>query len=235
MIVQLELFDNKLIHLSHKPVIHSSSCESGVHVLITLIRNRNGREPAIGRWVKGWRAMNTHPEPPECPLHITHRPGSVLCDSYAADVPPAEAETTLRSINAMDPLSITASCVTLVTTITKLSVLINGFVREVRDARRDLDAVSRELLSLQPLLEILSDDAGDSAFPASLLQQIAGIIKNSGVVLEDIEKLLQTFSAFGLRRSMKWAINGRDDMAKLRSTLEAHKSALDIALDMAAL
>jgi len=34
---------------------------------------------------------------------------------------------------------------------------------------------------------------------------------------------------------VKWTLFGRDDMDKLRSSLEAHKSALDIALDMVAL
>jgi hypothetical protein len=98
----------------------------------------------------------------------------------------------------MDPLSITASCVTLVATISKLSISINGFVREVRDARRDLDAVSRELQSLKTLLEIFSEDVQDSAFPPSLLQQISGILKNTGVVLDDMGQLLGKFSSFGL-------------------------------------
>jgi ankyrin repeat protein len=138
----------------------------------------------------------------------------------------------------MNPLSITAGCSNLVTTILKISIQIDGFVREVRDARWDLDAVSRELISLKTLLEILSEDAENSTgggFPQSLVSQICGILTNCGGVLEQIEASLQKHAGGGVKRGVKWSLSGRDDMNKLRSSLEAHKSALDIALDMVAL
>jgi hypothetical protein len=138
----------------------------------------------------------------------------------------------------MDPLSITTACVGLVTTISKVSITVNGFVREVRDARGDLDAVSRELLSLKTVLELLSDDAEGSkggGFPQSLIKQISGILKNCHGVLEQIESSLRKHSGGGVKKGVKWSLSGRDDMNKLRSSLEAHKSALDIALDMVAL
>jgi len=56
----------------------------------------------------------------------------------------------------MDPLSIAAACVGLVSSITKASLSITIFIRQVRDAARDMDAVSRELLSLKAVLETLS-------------------------------------------------------------------------------
>ena len=62
----------------------------------------------------------------------------------------------------MDPLSITATCIALVSTITKTSLLIGGFVKDVRAARSDLDGVSRELLSLKTVLELLADDVTES-------------------------------------------------------------------------
>jgi ankyrin repeat protein len=138
----------------------------------------------------------------------------------------------------MDPLSITAACSTLVTTVLKVSIQINGFVREVRDARWDLDAVSRELISLKTVLEILSEDAENSTgggFPQSLVRQICGILTNCGGVLEQIEASLQKHAGGGVKRGVKWSLSGRDDVNKLRSSLEAHKSALDIALEMVAL
>ena len=139
---------------------------------------------------------------------------------------------------SMDPLSITVACSTLVTTVLKVSIQINGFVREVRDARWDLDAVSRELISLKTVLEILSEDAENSTgggFPQSLVRQICGILTNCGGVLEQIEASLQKHAGGGVKRGVKWSLSGRDDVNKLRSSLEAHKSALDIALDMVAL
>jgi len=133
----------------------------------------------------------------------------------------------------MDPLSITISCITLITSIVKVSLQINGFIREVRDARGDLDAVSRELLSLKTVLEMLSEDADKGkGFPESLLKQISGILTNCGGVVEQIQVSLEKYGGGGIRRGVKWSISGREDMNKLRLTLEAHKTALDIALDM---
>lgn len=137
---------------------------------------------------------------------------------------------------AMDPLSITTACVSLVCSVTKVSMQISDFVRKAREARGDLDAVSRELVSLKTVLEILSDDAGTGkGFPNSLAKQISGILTNCGGVLEQIETSLQKHAGGGITPAVKWTLSGRDDMDKLRSNLEAHKSALDIALDMVSL
>jgi hypothetical protein len=135
----------------------------------------------------------------------------------------------------MDPLSITTGCLTLVSSITKLSLQIHAFVREVRDARGDLDAVSRELQSLKTILEILAEDAKDinkGSFPESLQKQISGIVTNCGNVVVQIETCLESHVGTRLGTRVKWSLAGRGDVEKLRSTLEAHKSALDIALEM---
>jgi hypothetical protein len=44
----------------------------------------------------------------------------------------------------MDPISITVSCLGLTATIAKVGIGVHQFVRDVRDARSDMDAVSRE-------------------------------------------------------------------------------------------
>jgi hypothetical protein len=62
----------------------------------------------------------------------------------------------------MDPISFTATCIGLASTITRTSLIVIGFVKDVRAARSDLDAVSRELLSLKTVLELLVDDINDS-------------------------------------------------------------------------
>jgi hypothetical protein len=137
----------------------------------------------------------------------------------------------------MDPLSITVSCVTLISTIGKVSIQINGFVRSVRDARQDLDAVSRELHSLQTILEILSDDGDDQkshgALPPNLVVQISGILLNCGGVLTQIQVAMEKYGGGGVRKGIKWSVSGREDMDKLRSSLEAHKSALGLTVDFA--
>lgn len=136
----------------------------------------------------------------------------------------------------MEPLSITTGCLSLVGTITKVSLAINTFVRTARDARSDLDSISRELLSLKTVLELLAEDTQGKprAIPQTLEKQIASIISNCDGVLQDIERALQKYGKVKLA-SAKWAWDGRDEASRLRITLEAHKSALELALDMVAL
>jgi hypothetical protein len=135
----------------------------------------------------------------------------------------------------MDPLSIAASCMSLLEIITKTSGFVASFVRDVRDARSDLDAVSRELLSLKTVLEMLADDAEsyqEGSFPLSLARQVAGIISNCTKVVEEVDQCLRSHQGSKISKKTRWALVGQNDMKKLRSSLEAHKSALDIALDM---
>jgi hypothetical protein len=138
----------------------------------------------------------------------------------------------------MDPLTIATGCVSLVATISKLSISISGFVRDVRGARSDLDTVSRELLSLKTVLELLAEDAADSnasGFSETLRKQVTGIITNCNGVLEEIEGVLTKLGGSRIDKAARWALTGQNDVSKLRSSLEAHKSALEIALDMVAL
>ncbi len=115
---------------------------------------------------------------------------------------------------------------------------ISTFVRQVRDARVDLDAVSRELVSLKSILEILAEDtagSGANGLPESLTIQIQGIMSGCDDVIMQITTILSKYDGNGLVGRSHWAISGRGDIDKLRSSLEAHKSALNIALDMLSL
>lgn len=138
----------------------------------------------------------------------------------------------------MDPLSIIASSVGLTAAITKTTITVTKFVRDVRGARSDLDAVARELLSLNTVLELLGEDVAGSengCLPDTLRKQITGIITNCTGVVVEIQVLLDKHEGTKITKAAKWVAFGNDDMNKLRSSLEAHKSALEIALDMIAL
>jgi hypothetical protein len=137
----------------------------------------------------------------------------------------------------MDPLSITVASATLATSVGTLILQVNDFVKQVRDARRDLDSVKRELGSLQTVLEVIAVDASDSniTFPPLLEKQLPGVLANCGLVVSQIEELLQKYIGGGIRQGVRWAVSGKDDVNKLLVTLEAHKSALDMALEMIAM
>lgn len=135
----------------------------------------------------------------------------------------------------MDPLSLSASCVGLIAAVTKTSLTVTSFVREVRDARRDLDAISRELSSLKNVLELLAEDTDGQkgTLPTSLESQITGMLTNCNGVVTEIENGLAKASKSKFGKAGYWTLGGgQSDMAKLRSSLEAYKSALEISLDM---
>ncbi|RMJ09523.1 hypothetical protein CDV36_010862 [Fusarium kuroshium] len=121
--------------------------------------------------------------------------------------------------------------------IGSLSVKIHSFVRTCREARGDLDSVSRELLSLKTILELIQEDASDGSktFPKTLSQHVTAILGNCHLVMAEIQTCITKYSQDRLKTRVAWAINGQGDINKLRSSLEAHKTALEIALDMLAL
>jgi hypothetical protein len=87
----------------------------------------------------------------------------------------------------MDPISLTTGCVGLVAAIAQLTTSISTYIARVRSARADLDGVSRELLSLKIILDLLQLDLADDAvnFSDSLQRQVSGIIINcTSVILE---------------------------------------------------
>ncbi|KAF5595998.1 chitin synthase A [Fusarium pseudocircinatum] len=137
----------------------------------------------------------------------------------------------------MDPLSIISGCAGLITAIGSLSVSINTFVRSCREARSDLDRVSRELHSLQTVLQLIEEDAKDDTkpFPPTIQHHVSGIVTNCGSVVLEVETCIKKYGDGRVKTRAAWAINGQGDMEKLRSSLEAHKSALELALDMISL
>jgi hypothetical protein len=48
----------------------------------------------------------------------------------------------------------------------------------------------------------------------------------------DVQQTLEKHEGGTLSKAAKWVASGKSDVAKLQSSLKAHKSALDIALDM---
>jgi hypothetical protein len=138
----------------------------------------------------------------------------------------------------MDPISITATCIGLASTITRTSLVVVGFVKDVRAARSDLDAISRELVSLKTVLELLASDVDDStnqSIPQTLQKQIAGMVTNCAGVVAEIEQTLKKHEGGKVHKSAKWVASGKSDVVKLQLSLEAYKSALEIALEMVTL
>jgi len=56
----------------------------------------------------------------------------------------------------IEPLSITAACLSIIASVSKTSTIVRGFALSYRDARRDLVGVNRELADLRMVLILFS-------------------------------------------------------------------------------
>ena len=133
----------------------------------------------------------------------------------------------------MDPLSLSVSCYTLITAVAALSTQVSSFIRSVRSARSDVDALTQELASLRMVLEVLVDDSTDgSNIPEPIEKQLLGVLANCNQVVSQIETALSKYASDGMVAAAKWATTGRDKVENLRTHLGAHKSTLKLALEI---
>lgn len=72
-------------------------------------------------------------------------------------------------------------------------------------------------------------------YPDGFQENLLTVLKNCDTVTAEMTALLDKLSSANLLRKVQWTAMGRDDMNKLRSSLESHKSALEIGLDMTSL
>lgn len=131
----------------------------------------------------------------------------------------------------MDPFSITVGCVGLVGTIVKVSKTLVVFAKDAQQAQADVDQVSRELNSLKTVLELLAKN-DKTRFPERISRHISGIVENCKTVVLDVEKSIEKFHQGTMVNKLSWATSGKEELGKLLRSLEAHKSALELGLDM---
>lgn len=138
----------------------------------------------------------------------------------------------------MDPLSMTTTCLALLSAASKVTGYVTDFVVSYREARNDIAAVSRELSDLDITLHILKHEAEANELnhlPKDLRQHIHHIMVNCTTVLVDLEALLREYRGPGLDRAAKWTLSGRKEAEKIRVSLETHKRALGLVVEVTTL
>ncbi|KAF4467141.1 hypothetical protein FALBO_6000 [Fusarium albosuccineum] len=134
-----------------------------------------------------------------------------------------------------DPLSIAASCVAFIEFTRKTFTVINTFIKDCKEAKSDLSAVSTELSHLNQTLERLSDllkgenEAVNSPLLSSCLADISRIIQDCHSVTSQISNELSKNR--GRFAAIVWATERKDKVASMKKLLEAHRSALNLAID----
>ena len=135
----------------------------------------------------------------------------------------------------MDPLSLVTACIGTLAGIAQLTAQINSLTSGFADAKRDLGHVSRELTSIGVCLEALREAPFKDDLPPSLLRKLVAVVTNCDTVCSDITSLLNKLAGGSMLQRLSWTFKQRERADRLRVSLEAHKSALDIALELGAI
>ncbi|KAK1752807.1 hypothetical protein QBC47DRAFT_432598 [Echria macrotheca] len=155
-----------------------------------------------------------------------HRP---LMQSHTGPSPPPRAE------QKMDWISINTGCFAVSNAIAKTSLALGNFVREVRESRPDLDSIATLLHSLDSVLDLLKDDA--ATFPPRLARATPFVLGNCHRIVDEIDGCLGVLGRGGVPRIEKksrW-LASRDQIEKLRGTLDGYRVTLALAVDLIAL
>ncbi|KAK3386713.1 hypothetical protein B0H63DRAFT_139861 [Podospora didyma] len=138
----------------------------------------------------------------------------------------------------MDPFSITAGCVGILAAVGETSISIINFIRDVRDAREDLLATSRQLAELSITINLIRDDHTTDGgnvtkfIPASINAQTTTVIKSCHEVLDEIDALLDKYRRRRLPTSWTWASTGKKEIAGLNKQLDAHMRTLVMVIEL---
>ncbi|KAF2966485.1 hypothetical protein GQX73_g7104 [Xylaria multiplex] len=145
-----------------------------------------------------------------------------------------ESSSATGRYEKMDPLSITTGAIALLGAVGKTIMAVTSFIRGCREARTDLTAVNRELMELQIVLELLRDDSAineNDVFPEALRAQVLSVITNCNAIVEQINTVLEKHDA-SISTPLRWVVSGKNEVANLRMSLEAHRGSLNLALEM---
>ncbi|KAG5743475.1 hypothetical protein H9Q69_002124 [Fusarium xylarioides] len=135
----------------------------------------------------------------------------------------------------MDGISVAASCIAVIQAADQTYKIISHFVRDCKDAKSDLAAVSQELSTLTRTLTQLKDlvpdssDFADSDLTNNTKRDIREIVSSCLVVASDIEDVLS--GREGKLAALSWATRGKRKVATAKVLLETNRRALSLAVD----
>ncbi|KAF2668968.1 hypothetical protein BT63DRAFT_247118 [Microthyrium microscopicum] len=130
----------------------------------------------------------------------------------------------------MDPLSIIGTTASLVAIVAHVTDLVVKFGTHVRDARKEMNALSGELGSLKAALGMLEEDFKNPGITIPCTLQ--DILVECEAVIHTLVQALEKYNQERLLARAKYAWSGKETMAAYRSTLSAHNAALVLAIDV---
>ncbi|KAI1123978.1 hypothetical protein F5Y10DRAFT_41314 [Nemania abortiva] len=131
-----------------------------------------------------------------------------------------------------DPLSIASGTLAVITAAQQTASAIYRFIRDCKEARADLTAVTGELSELTVLLELIRDDnaaATNDCLPDALQYQVRTMLASCTTAVRKIESTLA--KCRGKPGPLRWTVLEKDRVVALKGSLEAFKSGLGLALE----
>lgn len=141
----------------------------------------------------------------------------------------------------MEAFGAAASVFAIVEIVGRVSASAASFMRDIKDARKDMIQVRKDMSDLSTVLRMVAEDLdyhGDnSSYPnhgsspwsgntPPSQQHIVGIALSCRTVLLEIETVLRDG-----RSRLSWVTSGKERVDRLRARLETCKLSLDVALD----
>ena len=134
----------------------------------------------------------------------------------------------------MDPLSITTGVVGLLSSLTTLSIRINEFRKDVKNATTETSQLTQEVDGLTVILKRLDETRGSLNLPNNLANELGSILQASNRSVIEIELFLKRVSSKRFPGPY-WAFSGKSECQKHCRSLESYKSTLNVTLTLSSM
>jgi hypothetical protein len=128
--------------------------------------------------------------------------------------------------------SMTAGCTAASEAIAETTLALNKFVREFRESRAEIDAISTELHSVDGILALLRYDA--ASVPIPLAEQTPAVLSTCLGLINELGSCVSVLNRPGLSKGDKrsrW-LDSRPHVDDVRQALGEYKLALSLAVDL---
>ena len=132
----------------------------------------------------------------------------------------------------MDGLSIATACFAFIEIADNAFRTISDFVKDCKEAKKDLRSINQELVTLKRTLTLLKDlvaEGGESDLTSNTKSDIREIIRNSLGVTETLQGELR--GQEGKFLAINWATKGKKKVATYRVILETNRRAISLAVE----
>ncbi|KAK5095950.1 hypothetical protein LTS08_007832 [Lithohypha guttulata] len=135
----------------------------------------------------------------------------------------------------MDPLSIAAACVGLLSGLTTVSTKIRSLTIDANNTSAEVIALQKELDSFQRSLGMFYGSGMADSYPEHLRPDLDTIVRECQHVVREIDTLLDKVRSAHIAERFQWSFTIRDEVVRLHRNLEGHKSAITIAIAFASM